>query len=134
MHARHWTALVCALTVGSFASAYPSPLVAQHQRASVSLSAAALERPLWLSVSAPRAQLDGRVTLNGRYLAALGGSNLEMNLSPYLSPGRHRLVVQGSVRPAGGSVTLELHGVGLQMSQQSSGSDRLAREIVLQIR
>ncbi|MEO0946764.1 MAG: hypothetical protein AAFY11_01180 [Cyanobacteria bacterium J06641_5] len=130
MNACQWTALACILTV----SGYPIPLTAQHQQSSASLSAEALNRPLWLSVRAPQARLDGSITLNGRYLATLDDGDLQMNLSPYLSPGNHRLVVRGTVHPLNSDVTLELEGVGLQMSQQSSGSDRFAREIILKIR
>ena len=134
MNARQWTALACTLAASGLAYVHPIAATAQHQQSAVSLSAEALHQPLWLSASAPRAQLDGSVILNGRYLAALTGSSLRLNLSPYLSPGRHRLVVQGTVRPFGSNVTLELQGTGLQVSQQSSGSDRFAREIVLEIR
>jgi len=130
MNARQWTTLACTLVV----SGYPIPLTAQHQQSFASLSAEALDRPLWLSVRAPRAQIDGSVTLNGRYLATLDDGYWRLDLSPYLSPGDHRLVVRGTVRPASSDVTLELQGVGLQMSQQSSGSDRFAREIILKIR
>ncbi len=134
MISRHWTALVCALTVGGLVYAHPMTPAAQRQRSSVSLDASALEQPLWLSVSAPGAQLDGRVTLDGRHLATLRQSNLRTNISPHLSRGQHRLSVSGSVRPPSATVSLELIGVGLQVSQQSAGNSQLDREIILNVR
>lgn len=136
MNVRQWTALVCALTASGLAYTNPIPITAasQRQQSSVTMSAGALQQPLWLSVRAPGARLDGRVTLNGRHLATLGGSNLRMDLAPRLSPGRHRLLVRGTVRPPNGSVTLELRGAGLQVSQQASGSSQFDREIVLRVR
>lgn len=129
-----WTTLVCALTLGGLVYAHPMTPAAQRQRSSVSLDATALRQPLWLAVSAPGAQLSGRVTLNGRHLATLSNSNLRMNLAPHLSVGRHSLVVRGDLRPPNASVSLEISGTGLQVSQQTSGSSQLDREIILNVR
>ena len=134
MISRHWTALVCALTAGGLIYANPITPAAQRQRSSVSLKTTALKQPLWLAVSAPGARLSGRVTLNGRHLATLRDSNLRMNLAPHLSAGRHSLVVRGSVQPPDASVSLDLSGAGLQVSQQTSGSSQVDREIILNVR
>lgn len=112
------------------------------QRTAVTLNAAALKQPCWLTVSiAPQAsqgiakgQLSGHIKIGTKVIQALKGTRTVVNLAPYLSKGTRTIDISGSYQPIRGAVRIEFSGAGTHVSQQSSGSGTLQHSLVVTVR
>ncbi len=104
------------------------------QSTSINLSASELNQPLWLTIKALNgANLQGQIKLNGQVIQGLQGTNAQVNLSNYLSPGNHEIAVTGNYSPAQGSVIIEVNGNGTQISQQTRGTGILNQQLNMEV-
>jgi hypothetical protein len=102
------------------------------QQSSITLDREDLQDAYTLSIRPSRdaTQLIGTIKLNGKTLKALKAGKTQINLSPYLSKGRHKLEITGRYRPLDASVEISLEGPGNETTQEVGGSG-IVNQIIL---
>ncbi|YAF96537.1 MAG: hypothetical protein AB3A66_02270 [Nodularia sp. CChRGM 3473] len=93
-----------------------------YQESSVSLSRANLRQPHILSINTSGSRLQGNITYNGKVIQQIRDKRAYVNLSPYLSLGKHTVKISTRYSPASSSVSVEFRGPGINVTQQTSGS------------
>ncbi|BAU08887.1 hypothetical protein [Fischerella sp. NIES-3754] len=96
-----------------------------YQESTISLSAFNLSRPHILSINTSGSELQGNITFDGRVIRQIRGKRVFVNLSPYLSKGKHIVKISTRYFPASSSVKVEFSGLGINVTQETSGSGRL---------
>lgn len=98
-----------------------------HSTASttISLSAANLKYPHRLIIHSSGDTLTGQIILDGEVIQSLRSNPTEINLSPYLSAGRHTIEIVSSSTPTTANLTVEFVAPGTRTMQQTNGGSRL---------
>ena len=106
-----------------------------QQTTAISLDSTALQVPQFLNIKATKdTELTGKITLNGKAIAKLKGSQLSINLLPYLSQGINQVEILGSYKPKTSSVKIRFSGSDNLVTQQVSGNGQLQQTSIIKIR
>ena len=107
----------------------------QIQETIISLNASELKQPHILSITplTGTTQLTGQIKLDGRVIENLRNNKIEINLSPYLTTGRHEIEISGNYTPGNSSVKVEFTGPSTQVNQQTSGSGKLVQTLIIDV-
>lgn len=104
----------------------------QRQTNTLSLDSTALDQPHQLTVQAEAgASLQGTIEINGDTQIPLTGSSISIDLSPYLTSARTKVVITGQYTPAHSNVTVGLNGPGTTVRQQTGGTGLINYELNL---
>ncbi len=103
----------------------------QYQQTTVNLKSVNLWLPYILSIDALGNQLTGQVTVDGKVIKRLKGSSTQINLSPYLSIGKHRVEIAANYSPSSSRIAVELSGPDTAVTQQTSGSGVLRHALTI---
>jgi hypothetical protein len=108
----------------------------QSQQTSTSVMTIDKRFPHVLRVNLPPniTQLTGRIELDGKVIKTLKAHPIEINLSPYLTRGKHILKISGRYFPANASVQVQVIGANTRISQQTAGSGSLNQTIIVETR
>ncbi|WP_013323913.1 hypothetical protein [Gloeothece verrucosa] len=108
----------------------------QTQETSISLNSEDLKSPhlLIINASVQSTRLRGYIELDGKRLLNFDRDGIEINLSPSLKPGQHKLKILGQYEPADASVTVRFEGINTEISQQVSGNGSLNQTIIIDVR
>ncbi|MDM9379894.1 hypothetical protein QUB80_04170 [Chlorogloeopsis sp. ULAP01] len=93
-----------------------------YQQSSLNLSAANLNKPNILRINTSGTQLNGAIILNGKVVKRLNNNKVEINLSPLLSVGEHKVEISGRYIPKSSGINIEFSGPGTNIVQQTSGN------------
>ncbi len=106
------------------------------QQTTVTLDATALRQPHILTVATPNvtAELTGDIKLDGKVIQTLNKHSTQINLSPFLAKGRHRVAISGNYYPANSLVKVEFIGLNTQVVQNISGSGQINQILVIDVR
>jgi hypothetical protein len=106
----------------------------QNQETWVSLSSNALSKPHFLRINTLRTgtQISGKIKLDGKYIKKLDG-DIEINLAPFLTPGKHAIDITGTYHPSSDSVRVEFIGPATQVSQQTGGNGDINQTIIIEV-
>lgn len=105
-----------------FSSQHSSSESSGYQHSAVNLSAVNLREPHVLRINTSATQLKGEITVNGKVVKRFTNSREEINLSPLLSKGEHKVQISARYAPASSSVSLELNSPDTNVTQQTSGN------------
>ncbi len=107
------------------------------QETTVSLDAVELKQPYLLKITISDINTEliaGEIKLDNRVIKSLNNSHIEINLSPLLSTGIHKVEISGKYRPANSTVKVELLGSQTQVSQETSGSGTINQILIINVR
>lgn len=93
-----------------------------YQESSVIISVANLSQPHILRVNTTGSELQGQITYDGRVIQPIRGKGTQINLSPYLSVGEHKVQIFTRYFPESASVSVGFTGPGINVRQETSGS------------
>ncbi|MCX7593807.1 MAG: hypothetical protein N2235_08610 [Fischerella sp.] len=93
-----------------------------YQESAVTLHAVNLKKPHILRINTSGSQLQGKITFNGRVIKLIRNKRVYVDLSPYLSMGKHVVEISARYSPASSLVNVEFSGPGVKTTQQTSGS------------
>lgn len=105
-----------------------------YQRGKVSLSAVNLSQPHMLKIETSAAQLNGKIIVNGKVVKNLNNKTTEIDLSPYLSVGEHKVEISANYAPAISSIKVELNAPNSNVTQQTSGNGILNYQLDVSVR
>lgn len=105
-----------------FSSQHSSSESSGYQHSAVNLSAVNLREPHILRINTSANQLTGEITVNGKVVKRFTNNQEEINLSPLLSKGEHKVQISARYAPASSSVSLELNSPDTNVTQQTSGN------------
>ncbi len=105
----------------------------QKSSSSVSLRAVDIRQPHILKIDNSGTKFVGKVTIDGKAVKKLDSKTSEINLSPYLSVGEHKVEISGRYSPASSSIKMELKGPGTNVTQQSSGNGVVSHSITVTV-
>ncbi len=105
-----------------------------YQRGRVSLSAANLSQPHILKIETSATQLNGKIIVNGKVVKNLNDKTTEIDLSPYLSGGEHKVEISANYAPATSSIKVELNAPNSNVTQQTSGNGILNYQLSISVR
>lgn len=106
----------------------------QDQTTAIDLDFTRLRTPHILTVSTPAGTaVSGTIVVNGKIIQRLTAQGASLNVSPYLSRGRHTIKILGRYLPAQSSVQVKLSGSGTQVSQQTGGNGELRQTFVINV-
>ena len=109
--------------------------VQQLQQTIISLNAVDTNQPHILSISTPTAtELTGEIQVDSRVIHTLSNDDNKINLSPYLTTGRHTIEISGNYSPETASVTVEFTGNRKQITLQTGGDGSLNQTIIFDVR
>ncbi len=98
-----------------------------------SLRAARLTQPYTLTVETTGRAINATVKVDGQTIKTLTSQSESVNLSPYLSAGRHTIEISGTYSPSSANVRMLLSGPGTQTSQQVSGGGTLSQTLQISV-
>ncbi len=75
--------------------------------------------------------MTGQVTLDDEVIKRLKSSSAQINLSPYLSIGKHRIEIAANYSPSSSRIAVELSGPDTAVTQQTSGSGILRHALTI---
>ncbi len=101
----------------------------QSQRSTLNLDAASLSQPNILSINSSATQLRGQIIVDGKMVKRLNKNSSEINLSPYLSMGQHKVEITARYSPPTSGVSIQINGPGTNVTQQNSGDGALNYKI-----
>ncbi len=104
-----------------------------YQKNSLNVSAVNLSQPHILRINTSGSQLSGEITINGKVVKRLNNNQAEINLSPFLSVGEHKVEISGRYAPASSAVSVEISAPGTNVTQQTSGNGVLNYTLDLNI-
>jgi hypothetical protein len=93
-----------------------------YQQSSLNLSANNLSQPHILRINTSGTQLKGEIILNGKVVKRLNSNKVEVNLSPLLSVGEHKVEILGRYVPESSGISIEFSGPSTNVIQQTSGN------------
>jgi hypothetical protein len=96
--------------------------LSDYQESAISLSVINLNRPHILSINTSGSQLQGKITFNGKVIKQIRGKSAYINISPYLSVGKHTVKIFARYSPVSSSINVEFSGPGIDVTQETSGS------------
>jgi hypothetical protein len=106
----------------------------QTQQTTINLEADQLRHPHFLCVSTAKTgtQLTGKIEIDGKFIQSLNNPT-KINLSPYLTLGKHKINISAQYRPTEDSVQIEFIGPSTEVSQQTGGSGYLNQILIIEV-
>ncbi|HBE19984.1 MAG TPA: hypothetical protein DEG17_02465 [Cyanobacteria bacterium UBA11149] len=106
------------------------------QQSTISLNLSDLKQPQILQITTPRSttELSGQIKIDGKAIQTLSNKGTEINLSPYLTRGRHIVEISGNYSPSSSSVKVEFTGTNTQNTQQTEGSGEINQILIINVR
>lgn len=105
-----------------------------YQTSSVGLNAANIGKPHILSITTSGRQLVGEIRINGKVVKQIRNNKVDINLSPYLSVGEHKVEISARYTPADSDVSVEFNAPGTNNTQQTSGDGSLNYRMDVSVR
>ena len=107
----------------------------QIQETEISLNASDLKQPhiLRITTLTSATKLTGQIKLDGKVIKTLRNNKTQINLSPHLTKGRHKIKISGRYTPANSSVKVEFTGPSTQVNQQTSGSGDMGQTLIIDV-
>lgn len=100
----------------------------------ISLNAADTTQPNILSISTLTAtQLTGQIKVDNTVIQSISNDNSSINLSPYLTTGRHIIKILGKYTPINSSVTIKFAGHNKQIILQTGGNGNVNQTIIFDV-
>ncbi|WP_026733013.1 hypothetical protein [Fischerella sp. PCC 9605] len=93
-----------------------------YQESAITLRAVNLRKPHILKINTSGSQLQGKITFNSKVIKQIRNKRVYIDLSRYLSVGKHVVEISARYSPASSSVNVEFSGPGVKTTQQTSGS------------
>jgi hypothetical protein len=93
-----------------------------YQESAVNISGSNIQQPHILRVNTSGSELQGQIIYDGRLIQQIRGREVQINLSPYLAVGEHRVEISTRYFPESASVSVSFTGPGVNVRQQTSGS------------
>jgi hypothetical protein len=93
-----------------------------YQKGTVTVNAANLKLPYILRIQTSGSELTGQISLDGALITKLERTSTEINLSPYLSVGKHQLEITAKYLPVSAAIAIAFSGSGTAVTQQTSGN------------
>lgn len=119
----------------SFSSAsQQSSSSSSYQKSSVGVNAANLGKPHMLSVKSSANQLTGEIRIDGKVVKQIRNNKVDINLSPYLSMGEHKVEISARYSPADSDVSIEFNAPGTSNNQQTSGNGSINYQMDVSVR
>jgi cytoskeletal protein RodZ len=106
----------------------------QSQRSTLNLDAASLSQPNILSINSSATKLRGQIVVDGKVVKRLNKNSSEINLSPYLSMGQHKVEITARYSPPTSGVNVQINGPGTNVAQQNSGDGALNYKIDVNVK
>ena len=78
--------------------------------------------------------LSGYVVLDRNTIKQIDGSDFEIDLAPYLSPGTHKLIIKIDSMSPSNSISLQLNAPGNSVNHNASGNGTIEHVINLNVR
>ncbi|AFY59146.1 hypothetical protein Riv7116_6830 [Rivularia sp. PCC 7116] len=92
-----------------------------YHRGQVILSAANLSQPHILKVETSATQLSGKIIVNETVVQNLSSNKTEIDLSPYLSLGEHKVEISANYAPAPSSIKVEFNAPNSSITNETNG-------------
>lgn len=105
-----------------------------YQRGKISLSAATLSQPHILKIETSATQFNGKITVNGKVVKNLSSKVTEIDISPYLSVGEHKVEISANYAPVTSPIKVELNAPNSNLTQQTSGTGILNYQLYVSVR
>lgn len=107
----------------------------QIQQSTISLSLSELKTPQILKITTPRGttELSGQIKLDGEAIQTIRNKGTQINLSAYLTTGRHILEISGNYSPSNSSVKVEFTGPNIQNIQETGGNGEFAQTLIINV-
>lgn len=106
----------------------------QRSLNTVYLSSAKLSEPHLLKLETSGNDLSGYVVLDGKTIKEINGSDFELDLASYLSPGTHKLIIKIDSMSPENSVSWRIDAPGNSVNHSSSGNGTMEHVINLNVR
>lgn len=101
----------------------------QSQQNTLNVNAADVSQPHILSINSSATELKGEIAVDGRVVKKLNSNSSQINLSPYLSVGQHKVEIYARYSPPTSGVNVTINGPGTNVTQQNSGEGTLNYKI-----
>jgi len=105
-----------------------------YQTSAVGLNAANLGKPHMLTVQSSANQLTGEIRIDGKVVKQIRNSKVDINLSPYLSVGEHKVEISARYAPADSDITIAFNAPGTSNNQQTSGNGSINYQMDVSVR
>ncbi len=105
-----------------------------YQTSSVGVNAASLNKPHILSIKTSGNNLTGEIRIDGKVVKQIRSNAVDINLSPYLSVGEHKVEISARYTPADSDVSVEFNAPGTSNTQQTSGDGTLNYRMDVSVR
>lgn len=105
-----------------------------YQRGKVSLSSAKLSQPHILKIETSATDLNGKIIVNGKVVKDLSNQRTEIDLSPYLSVGQHKVEISANYAPKKSLIKVQFNGPNNNITQQTSGNGILNYQLDILVR
>lgn len=113
--------------------------VEQSSATTISLNRADLRQPHILQVygtlentRVPIQRVE--VRMNGKVIKTIANGSLKMNLAPLMQVGRYQLKISGFVTKPNTAISLNFTSANVNVNQQSSGTGKIDRELIIDVR
>jgi hypothetical protein len=106
----------------------------QLQETAVTLSLDELRQPHFLKINAlnSKTQLTGQIEIDGKFFQRFD-RDLKINLSPYLTSGKHTIHISGRYHPIDDSIQIELIGAKSHVTQETGGNGNLNQILIIDV-
>ncbi len=74
------------------------------------------------------------VKMNGKIIKTIAGGSLEVDLAPMMTAGRYEINVSGKSTRLDTAISLYFIGTHVKISQQSSGTGKIERKLIINVR
>ncbi len=74
------------------------------------------------------------VKLNGKVVKTIANGSLELDLAPLMTAGRYEVDVSGTSPKSDATISLNFTGTHVNVSQQSSGTGKIDRKLIIEVR
>ena len=74
------------------------------------------------------------VKMNGKVIKTIAGGSLEVDLAPMMTAGRYEINVSGKSAKLDTAISLDFVGTHVKVSQQSSGTGKIERKLIINVR
>ncbi|MEO1428053.1 MAG: hypothetical protein AAFV71_03105 [Cyanobacteria bacterium J06633_8] len=92
-----------------------------YHRGKVLLNAAELSQPHILKIETSATQLSGKIIVNETEVQNLSSNQTEIDLSPYLTVGEHKVEISANYAPANSSMKVEFNAPNSSITNETSG-------------
>lgn len=105
-----------------------------YQRGRVRLNSVTLSQPHILKLETSAIRLTGKIIVNGKVVKNLNNQTTNIDLSPYLSAGEHKVEISANYTPKNSAIKVELNTPNSNMVQQTNGNGVLNYQLEVSVR